>query len=1059
MERRQRQSDGTWDGPRYGGNSSSAQHPPGLRPEAPRHGEAPPSVLYPGGPWESRPPYEGSGQRPRRDYTQQEHNEPLQHGGPQTMPQFRPLHPGMFPRGGSRPGVPPHGPVEQIGSQPRLPHRQPADRYGSDGLQAPNIPPDVSFSQHRAPEGLMHYNAPRYGIPEAGFQRRPQHMIHAMAHQDVSEHRQRSQDVGRRHDTMYQPGEQPLVQLHDAMYQPGERPSNVQRHDTMYQPGERPSNVQRHDTMYQPGERPSNVQLHDTMYQPGERPSNVQRHDTMYQPGERPSNVQLHDTMYQPGERPSNVQRHDTMYQPGERPSNVQRHDTMYQPGEQLPVQRHDTMYQPGERLANVQPHAAMYQPGEQPPTIQHHESMYQPREKPANVQIHNAVYQPEERPPTVQLHDPMYQSGERPNVQCHVPTYQSGEQPPNVQLHDTIYQLDERPPNVQRHGVPQLTSGEHKDPMYSEHTQPRSEKPEAYQPAVFHQGGPNSFRGLDPALAPYGGQQPYGFQHDNRSNMPLPYQNEGSQPGLHNLRSPPVPDTFSYRAPSPGIQQISNPLQPVPTQNSPCTDNPQQGHYHLPPVHGRQPNPSYTFPTLEGSAFNGSFKEEDLEDLRFQRSRSHPQHLLEQQQSVTHQDIRQGPDPPVPLGMAGDRYFEQDVPFPQQEVTDRRDPHLLLQHGVPFVPQSTTHSEESIMHLDRHTELENNGPSDKDVFMHWLSGFLSCRRKTLSTKPVAVQTCSIAEARGLIYGALQLVSQLDSLCQALESNNKAGEPRGQDYEKAAGIRVDLEKRLKELEKPGYIQGVKMKLNRVHKKRLRWQRRKQVTEEEEKVSAERSAEKEASIDQWRMQCIQKVEEKKRERELKATADSVLGEVRKKQNDVKKMLDVLKALEKLRKLRKEAAGRKGVHPPPSADETFANHIKRLRTMVHKRSALYDAEEKTLRVILEGEQEEERQREKDKRQRKEKEKILQKQRELDSILFGDTEPLPALHPLLPFRQYYLQAEHSVVSLVKIRHEWDQFLVPPDHPDGSSIPRGWVVPTVPSNDTWASALKPSD
>lgn len=57
------------------------------------------------------------------------------------------------------------------------------------------------------------------------------------------------------------------------------------------------------------------------------------------------------------------------------------------------------------------------------------------------------------------------------------------------------------------------------------------------------------------------------------------------------------------------------------------------------------------------------------------------------------------------------------------------------------------------------------------------------------------------------------------------------------------------------------------------------------------------------------------------------------------------------------------------------------------MVHKRVALYDAEERALRVILEGEQEEERQRDKDRRLKKQREKFLQKQRELDSILFGD------------------------------------------------------------------------
>lgn len=47
-----------------------------------------------------------------------------------------------------------------------------------------------------------------------------------------------------------------------------------------------------------------------------------------------------------------------------------------------------------------------------------------------------------------------------------------------------------------------------------------------------------------------------------------------------------------------------------------------------------------------------------------------------------------------------------------------------------------------------------------------------------------------------------------------------------------------------------------------------------------------------------------------ERELKQAADAVLSEVRRKQADAKRMLDILKALEKLRKLRKEAASRRG-----------------------------------------------------------------------------------------------------------------------------------------------------
>uniref|UniRef100_G1Q851 Programmed cell death 7 n=1 Tax=Myotis lucifugus TaxID=59463 RepID=G1Q851_MYOLU len=193
-----------------------------------------------------------------------------------------------------------------------------------------------------------------------------------------------------------------------------------------------------------------------------------------------------------------------------------------------------------------------------------------------------------------------------------------------------------------------------------------------------------------------------------------------------------------------------------------------------------------------------------------------------------------------------------------------------------------------------------------------------------------------------------------------------------------------------------------------------------------------------------------------EQELKAAADGVLSEVRKKQADTKRMVDILRALEKLRKLRKEAAARKGVCPPASADETFEHHLQRLRKLIKKRSELYEAEERALRVMLEGEQEEERKRELEKKQRKEKEKILLQKREIESKLFGDPDEFPLAHLLQPFRQYYLQAEHSLPALIQIRHDWDQYLVPSDHPEGNSVPQGWVLPPLPSNDIWATAIK---
>ncbi|KAM4675924.1 programmed cell death protein 7 [Discoglossus pictus] len=427
---------------------------------------------------------------------------------------------------------------------------------------------------------------------------------------------------------------------------------------------------------------------------------------------------------------------------------------------------------------------------------------------------------------------------------------------------------------------------------------------------------------------------------------------------------------------------------------------------------------------------------------------------------------------------------MQRDEPFLHQHGSNiHRDGDFLLQHGPNIneghimyqnrsVIQSGGSSLQQEMHNNNISIQKDSGQSqwnqyrdqnsvsgsDRDIFQHWLSTFLTKRRKPLSSKSDHMFLPSIPKTKELVYGALNLISQLTSLCKSLEHNSENVESWTQEYQKAASIREELEKRMKKLEQPGYLEAIKMKLGKIRKKRLRQQRLKQGVEED-KEAAERAAENEAKIDKWRMQCIHEVEEKKRERELKAAADSVLSEVRKKKADAKKMLDVLRSLEKLRKLRKEAAGRKGVFPPTSADETFENHINRLRSMVQKRTALYDAEERALMVILEGEQEEERKREKDKRLKKEQEKFLKQQQEVDSILFGDPELLPPFHPLQSFRQYYLQAEHSVVSLVQIRHQWDQFLAPSEHHDASSIPPGWVLPHPPTNDVWATALQKSE
>ncbi|NXT29186.1 PDCD7 protein, partial [Syrrhaptes paradoxus] len=340
-----------------------------------------------------------------------------------------------------------------------------------------------------------------------------------------------------------------------------------------------------------------------------------------------------------------------------------------------------------------------------------------------------------------------------------------------------------------------------------------------------------------------------------------------------------------------------------------------------------------------------------------------------------------------------------------------------------------------------------------------WLSQFLSRRRAVPPVPPPPPPAAaSPSSARELAVAALGRVARLAGLCGALRRREAEGDEAGWaqvrgEAEEAMGELRDIVRPLRE---PGYREALRRKAERARKRRLRLQRRKQEAKAAKEEEAARAAEREAKIDQWRVKCIQEVEEKNRERELKAAADSVLSEVRKKQADTKRMVDILRALEKLRKLRKEAAGRKGVCPPPSADEAFENQVESLKTLLKNRTELYEAEERALRVMLEGEQEEERKREMEKKQKKEREKLLQQKLEIDSKLFGDPGEFPLAHLLQPFREYYLQAEHSVAALIQIRHEWDQYLVPADHPEGSCIPPGWVLPTLPTNDTWATAVR---
>ncbi|KAM6949944.1 programmed cell death protein 7 [Lycodopsis pacificus] len=355
--------------------------------------------------------------------------------------------------------------------------------------------------------------------------------------------------------------------------------------------------------------------------------------------------------------------------------------------------------------------------------------------------------------------------------------------------------------------------------------------------------------------------------------------------------------------------------------------------------------------------------------------------------------------------------------------------------------------------------------PEDETVLQRrqdllWVGRFLQGRDKTPKTpqsRQQRLRHSSAPDPREALCRAAQLVSQLAESCEALRNNMENECVWADSYLMALNVKTELQDKLKVFSDGECLNGWKAKLSRVAKRRARRLRARKELQTEETHREGRIAEKEAAINKWRMQRIQQVEERKKERELKLAADSVLCEVRKKQADVKRMGDILRSLEKLRRLRKEAASRKGIVTEQECDEAFSARLEQLRCVMKRRTAVYSAEEKALMVMLEGEQEEERRREQEKRMKKERERHLQRKRRVSDMLFG--EDLPADCVLQPFRAYYTQTERSLHALLQIRRQWDVFVVPADHPDGSRVPQKWILPDTPSDQVWASALHSAD
>lgn len=79
---------------------------------------------------------------------------------------------------------------------------------------------------------------------------------------------------------------------------------------------------------------------------------------------------------------------------------------------------------------------------------------------------------------------------------------------------------------------------------------------------------------------------------------------------------------------------------------------------------------------------------------------------------------------------------------------------------------------------------------------------------------------------------------------------------------------------------------------------------------------------------------------------------------------------------------------GIVIEKKCEEAFGSRLDQLSSVLKVRTSVYAAEEKALKVMLEGEHEEEKRKEREKQMKKEKENLMLTKRMVDAVLFGGT-----------------------------------------------------------------------
>lgn len=280
---------------------------------------------------------------------------------------------------------------------------------------------------------------------------------------------------------------------------------------------------------------------------------------------------------------------------------------------------------------------------------------------------------------------------------------------------------------------------------------------------------------------------------------------------------------------------------------------------------------------------------------------------------------------------------------------------------------------------------------------------------------------------------------------------------------------VDLEwsKKMKEAESKGIllqtqlnsvnedeVKEIKAILSKRCKKRAREKRRRELEKENCLMKAENRKKLHVEIDTWLERQQAQVELLKQEELMKQEADAVLWGVRRKQSEGRKILALLSALVKLHHVRSKR-NEDSSDPIPLVDkEQFIKIIEKLVHLWESQMKDYEAEEKTLRIMLHESPGKDDSNIEPKRS--DLNKTRRNNREWQVALFGNDSigEEMVVHQAEIFKQFYLQPSQNLNDFIDVRRRWDQFTS--NSPAASSIPIGWVIPKEASSAEWKKLTK---